>query len=158
MEIPGCQADAVPGFSIRSSRYFISPVKTKLRSPNSWLERDLSRWAKKISASDDHGAVHQDAAAHRRPFGPQVLQLDFVDELVAGHRLAVEHGLGDLGQHHLLAELVRLADQNAAGLGQAFQNKRPRHDRPAGEMVGEVFLGVAQVLHRPRRFAAFETP
>ena len=70
-------------------------------------------------------------------------------ELFPGQGLAPEAGPGDLGEHDLLPEVVGLAHEDAAGLGQPFQQERRGHDRVTGEVVGEVVLRQAQVLDGP---------
>src|SRR5262245_129941 len=82
--------------------------------------------------------------------------LDRVGQLFAGEDLPMKAGRRDLRQDHLLAEVIRLTNQDPAGLGQALQNERAGHDRVAGKVVGEVIFRQAQVLHRPGRLAAVE--
>src|SRR3712207_8884582 len=60
----------------------------------------------------------------RSPLGSQVEHIDLVDELLAGEHIAVEAGVGHLGQDHFLAEVVGLSHQDAARLGQPFQQDR----------------------------------
>ena len=107
------------------SMCFSSPLKTKLWSPNICCERAWSRWAKKISASArPAGAVRpvdSDPAATDAPSGRRCRISDVVDQLLAGQGLAVEAAPRDLGQDDLLAEVVGLADQDAARSGPALR-------------------------------------
>ena len=107
----------------RPSICLISPEKTKFLSPNSCCDRAWSRWAKKISASAVTLPVHKHPAVHRGAFLAHVQDLDLVDQLLAGQHFAMKHRPRDLGQDHLLAKVVDLADQDAARLGQAFQDQ-----------------------------------
>ena len=104
-------------------------VNTKFLGPKIWLARELSRWAKTISASASSSPFEERLGVDDRPFAPQVGQGHLVDELVAGAGHAEEFRAGDLGQDHLLGEAARLADQDTAGLGQALDDQRGRHHR-----------------------------
>ena len=49
-----------------------------------------------------------------------------------------------------------VADEDAARLGQSFEDERRGHDGEAGEVVREVVFGKAKVLDRDRRLARLE--
>ena len=83
----------------------------------------------------------------------QIHHVRAVSQLFAGHRFAVELG-GHLGEDDVLVELVGFADEDAAGLGEPFEDERSGHDREAGKVIGEVIFGEAEAFHgrgRPPR-------
>ncbi len=85
-----------------------------------------------------------------------LFDLSAVGQRVAGHGREVKRGAGHLGQHDALAELIDLADQQAAGLRNSFDDERVGHHRSAGKMVVQVLLGQRHVLDGDRVAATFE--
>ena len=57
----------------------------------------------------------------------------------------------DLGEDHFLGEVPRLADQDAGGLGHAFDDQAVRHDRERRVKIVQMLLGQRDVLDRRRR-------
>ena len=138
------------------STCFSSPLKTKFWSPNICWERDLIEVGEEDLRLSDQLAARQDSPLNGRPLGAKVQQLHVVHQLLARQDVAAEPGPGNLGQDDLLAKVVRLADQDAAGLRQPFEDERRRHHRVARKVLGKIVFGQAQVLDGPSRLPAGE--
>ena len=83
------------------------------------------------------------------------LDLD-AQRIARGDELAVLHVPGLLQDRHGAGEIGAVVQQPAGRLGDGLQHHHARQDRERGEMVGEVLLGQADVLHA-RRSASSES-
>src|SRR5438105_7901416 len=87
-----------------------------------------------------------------RTLGAHVKHFRVVNQLFSRQGFALKTSPWNLGQDHLLPEVINFSDQNAAGLSESLQNQRRRHDRIPWKMISKEILGKAQVLQRPRGF------
>ena len=138
----GCRRRRGPRRTRRSRRIIRKNVSGSNRLPRRAVvqmgEDDLRLGVK-------HVALVAGGRDHR-PFRADVLDLRGVRKRVAGRRRAIEHGLGQLGQHHLLGELVVLADQQPARLRHPLDHQRIGNHRVEGKMVVQILLGQRDVL------------
>ena len=143
---------AAAGSRLPSAAWPTSNAPKQPHHPQKRLRLEQAAQAGIVQVGEDdlrlgvqHVALVAGGGDHR-PFFADVLDRGGVGERVAGHGLAVEHGLGHLGQHHLLGELVVLADQQPARLRHALDHQRVGDHRVAGEVVVQVVLGQRDVL------------
>ena len=87
-------------------------MNTKFLGPKIWLARELSRWAKTISASTSNSPSRKALASTTAPSLLQVREGHFVNQLIARASDAEEVGARDLGKDHFLGETSRFADQD----------------------------------------------
>ena len=119
--------------------------------------RDWSRCANIIWISATRSPFARDAALDGRALGPDLAVHDGLQpDLVARHDAAVERGLRDLRQDHLLLEVERLAHQDAARLRHPLDHQRRRMDRITRNVVVQVLFGQGDVLDGHRAAARLE--
>lgn len=105
---------------------------------------------------DEQLAIEERLGIDDGALGAQVGEGDLVNELIAGAGDAEKFRAWNFGEHDFFRETGGFADQDTAGLSQAFDDERGRHDRVAWQVVVQVLFGEGDIFHGPGELAGTE--